>query len=264
MVNIIILFIPPVVVFLSYFLQLHCCTEGNVSRIYTAVVHGTFSFITVIALLLAVYKNRKNPFTRKAWLLFLFGIILFIPSGIIRYFTGIKYPWFSSMLFLIALIPIVIFINIISRPMRHIIYSKSNRVYLVLLVSIILVVIISSFIIPVFTDFNKSINHEKKLIILNIFKPLFNILLITPISGVLLLLGLKKDNYPYFLIGFGFFCALLGDILNHYYLLSGIPNFLTFSKYTGTAELLYIMLGGLTEAFKGQSEDRSLSNKKCS
>jgi len=254
MVNIIIILIPPIIVFLSYFLHLHCCTGNNASRIYTAVVHGIFSLITVIALLLAIYKNRKEKFTKKAWTLLLLGIILFIPSGIIRYFTGIKYPWLANMCFLIALIPIIIFIHLISRPMRYFIYSKSHRIYIGFLFSIILIMILLAFIVPVFTDFNKSIIHEKKLMVINLLKPLFNILLITPISGVLLLLGLRRGNFPYLLIGIGFFCALLSDILIHYFLLSGIETFLSFSKYTATAELLYIIFGGFTEAFKSSPE----------
>lgn len=250
MVNVIIILLPPIIAFLSYFLHLHCCTGNNASRIYTAVVHGIFSLITVIALLLAIYKNREEQFIKKAWALLLLGIILFIPSGIIRYFTGIKYPWLSSLFFLFALIPIIIFIHLIARPMRYFIYSKTHRIYIGFLFSIILIMILLAFIVPVFTDFNKSIIHEKKLMVINLLKPLFNILLITPISGVLLLLGIRRGNFPYLLIGIGFFCALLSDILIHYFLLSGINAFLDFSKYTGTAAILYLMLGGLAEAFK--------------
>ena len=137
--------------------------------------------------------------------------------------------------------------------MRYFIYSKSHKIYVAILFSTIFIVILLAFLVPVFTDFNKSIIHEKKLMTINILKPLFNILLITPISGILLLLGYRRSNFPYFLIGMGFFCALISDILNHYFLLSGIHAFLDFSKYLGTAEILYIMLGGFAEAFKRPS-----------
>ncbi len=257
MVNMILIIIPPVAAALTYLIGFICFTGGHFSRIYIALVHGILTLGTFLFLISAVYKNRKIKTLNLAWLFLLIGVFLFIPSGILRYFTGAKYPWLSNLLFLISLVPVIVFIRLISRPMHFFFYSRSTKFYNNLIILGILVIILAAFIIPIFTNFNKSISHEKGVVYLNYLRPLFNILLITPISGILLIFGIKSDNLPYLLIGLGFFFALLSDILMHYFLLSGITAFRTFSSLSGTAELVYLMLAGLTETLKNKTTGTS-------
>ncbi len=218
-------------------------------RSVTGIFHAFFTLLTLITAFTAIQANKNNPSTKRAWMYFFAGILMFAISGFARKITGENSPYLSKILFLIATIPIFIFIYLIVNPLRHFLYTKQQKKQIILIYIIIAFLFTLAVIIPILIQLPTKYRIEHKLLILHSISTLFQLAIIFPISGILILFGIKPGNLSYLLIGFGFLSGLITEIMTLYNFFYNTTITRDLLYITGYLEITYLFMGGLVETF---------------
>ncbi len=216
-------------------------------RTITGIFHAFFTLLTLITAFTAIVANKDNPSTRKAWVYFFVGILMFTISGFTRKFTGGNPPYLSKIMFLISTIPILIFILLTINPLRHFLYTKKQKMQIALIYSIIGILFVIAIIIPILLRLPPKQKIEHKLFIIHSVSTLFQLAIIFPISGILILFGIKPGNLSYLLIGLGFMAGLITEIITLYRFFFNNILVTELLYSTGYLQITYLFMGGFVE-----------------
>ena len=185
-------------------------------NVFYGFYHGILTLLAVLAIVGVVLKKQDNRQVRNAWLYFLAGVILFMPTGITRTFIRKELEYLTKIMFLISMIPIFFFTLSISKPMRML-FLPRKRVRLIVFVSLLIILILSSLIIAPLVFQNYQFIRGGKSSIFHLLDLFFHIVLLIPVIELLFIFGINEGNFSYLLISLGFLSGIFAYFSSIYH-----------------------------------------------
>ncbi len=217
------------------------------SHVVTPIFHSIFMILTIITTLTAIKANKNNPTTKRAWLYFFIGTCLLFISGFVRLFTQETACHISKALFVVSIIPILIFVSMLTKPLRYFLFSKTQKTRVVIIYLTIGIIVIGVVLLPVILKLHMENRPQTEILIIRALNTLFQLALVFPISGILVVFGIKPGNISYLLIGIAFFAGITTEILELYRSFFPTEILRTLILFSGYLQITYLFLGSLTE-----------------
>ncbi|GEM_PF-4408078 len=215
-------------------------------NVFYGFYHGILTFLAVLAIVGVVLKRRDNKQVRNAWLYFLVGVILFIPTGITKTLIREELEYLTKIMFLISMVPIFFFTLSISKPMRML-FLPRKRVRLIVIVSLLIILILSSLIIVPLIFGNYEFIRGGKTSIFHLLDLFFHIVLLIPVIELLFIFGINEGNFSYLLISLGFLAGVFAYFPSIYQFFLSSRTLRGLAVFFGTLEISLFMMGAILE-----------------